>query len=184
MEPNVDVRPATVEDMSALERVLGVEDVRFYRRQLHQPGVVLVAWLGGDLVGALHVSWAGADEPEVRAHLPGVPILHRLRVRADLRRRGYGGQLLEDAERRLRKDGHARVIAGITTGVNIDRKAEELVVRFYGRHGYREWPHGVIDTVDERHPSDDGIVTTPDQCRIFVKTLSPEDAQFWSGADQ
>ena len=144
----------------------------------------LVAWLGGELVGALHVSWAGADEPEVRAHLPGVPILHRLRIRADLRRRGYGGQLLEDAERRLRKDGHSRVAAGITTGATVDRNAEELVVRFYGRHGYGEWPYGVIDTFDERHSSDGRIVRTPDQCRIFVKTLPPEDAQSWSEADQ
>jgi GNAT superfamily N-acetyltransferase len=155
--------------MVTLARVLGVEDVRFYRRRLHQPGVVLVARLGDSPAGALFISWGPADEAVVRDHLPGVPILHRLRVRADRRGQGIGSRLLELAEERLRAAGHDRVAVGIATGV--DPPAEERVIRFYARVGYREWEHGLVATVDEAHPSDHEVVTSPDACRIFVKAL-------------
>jgi GNAT superfamily N-acetyltransferase len=171
MEPNIDVRPAATDDMSSLERVLGVEDVRFYRRQLHQPGVVLVAWLGDESVGALHVSWAGADEPEVRKHLPDVPIMHRLRIRADSRGRKLGSRLLALTEEYARQRGHDQLAAGIATGTGVDPTAEARVVRFYLRNGYREWDHGIVATVDEAHPSDDEVVESPAACRIYVKTL-------------
>ncbi|HJW63533.1 MAG TPA: GNAT family N-acetyltransferase, partial [Actinomycetes bacterium] len=49
-------------------------------RQQDGRGVLLVAWLDGRPVGDVFLDRGPADQPEVRHHLPGVPMLDHLEV--------------------------------------------------------------------------------------------------------
>src|SRR5215217_8109929 len=90
---DLNIRPTAAEDVPEIEYVLGRDQARFYSSRLGRPGTVLGAWLKGELTAALYVSWESADEPEVKLRLPDVPLLYRLHVREDLRRRRIGTTL-------------------------------------------------------------------------------------------
>lgn len=163
-DDQLHIRPATIEDMPVVGHVLGADQAHFYRNRLARPGVVLSAWLEDQLAAAIYVCWEPADEPEVRQHLPGVPLLHRLRVRPDLRRRQIGTQLIEEAEKLLRGRGHKLVAVGVDPD---NKRAAGL----YEHLHYREWEHGEVPTTREVYVADGSVRRLPDRCRIFVKSL-------------
>lgn len=160
----MEIRPASAEDMLYLERVLGPERTAFYRHRLKRQGVVLTSWEGDDLTGTVYVTWEPADEDQVCRHLPGVPFVHRLYVVPGRRKSGRGKALLREAE----EIDEVRMAGRIGIGIDLDNGG---VVPFYERLGYREWPHGIVDTIREEHLSDGTVATYPDRCRIFVKDL-------------
>ncbi len=97
--------------------------------QEEKTGVVLVAVLDGTLVGAVWASWGPADEPEIRQHLGGVPLLYHFEICKEMRGQGIGTGLLRYAEQLLGDAGYTRVALGVDEG-NIDAR------RLYERLGY------------------------------------------------
>lgn len=164
-DDQLHIRPATIEDMPAVGHVLGVDQAHFYRNRLARRGVVLSAWLEDQLAAALYVCWEPADEPELRRHLPDVPLLHRLRVRPDLRRRQIGTKLIGEAEKLLRSRGHKQVAVGVDLH---NQRAAGL----YEHLDYEEWIHGSVATTREIYVADGSVRRLPDRCRIFVKSLA------------
>jgi len=152
--------------MLHVERVLGAEQAAFYSLRLDRKGVVLTAWERGCLIGAVYVTWEPADEEVVRKYLPGVPFIHRLHVLEALRDKGRGRALLREAEDLDEVRAAGRLAAGIDPH-------NRRVVSFYERLGYREWGHGIVETVQESYLPDGSVATEPDLCRIFVKDLDP-----------
>jgi predicted N-acetyltransferase YhbS len=97
--------------------------------QRSKRGIVLVALHHDRPVGGLFVLREPAEERAVRKELPGVPILHQLWVKEDMRRRTIGTQLLKAAHEQLRELGHTHVALGVDM-YNKD------AIRLYERLGY------------------------------------------------
>ena len=79
MSDDVSIRTASGEDVDKL-----VED-RLDRHHFHEHlgngrGILLLALLGETLAGYVFLRIAPAEEPELRAELPDVPLLQHLRV--------------------------------------------------------------------------------------------------------
>ena len=110
-----DVRIADESDLRPLQDRLTGDDCVILRHRLMDDdrGRLLRAAMGNDTVGSVIVSWAPADEPEVRAVLPGVPLMYLLRVDQPYRCRGIGTGLIRRAESYLRGRGHERVLIGV-----------------------------------------------------------------------
>ena len=106
MDVSVDVRVASNDDLHLLSERL--------KTNIPNPeeGQVLVAVVGGQPVWTVTISWAAADEPEVRELFPGVPIMYRLRVDEHYRNVGIGTRLIRMAEHLLRQHGHKQVLIG------------------------------------------------------------------------
>lgn len=126
------IRPMTRADVPTLVSALGAPQGAYYESRLTLNGVVLVAVLDGEPVGAVFLSWDPPEEPEVRAELPDVALLYRIEIRADMRRRGIGTILIHAAHALLRAHGHQRV----ALGVDLTNKD---AIRLYERLGYEEW---------------------------------------------
>ncbi|GGM14793.1 GNAT family N-acetyltransferase [Dactylosporangium sucinum] len=132
-------------------------------RQSEDKGVLLVAWLGGDPVGCVYVWLEDAEEDDLQKHLPGVPLLNRLRVLEPWRNRTFGTMLILEAERVAREHGRDQLALGIA----LDNEGAE---RLYRRLGYEEWEHGLLDTYYVVF-KDGNEVREPERCRIMVKNL-------------
>jgi ribosomal protein S18 acetylase RimI-like enzyme len=128
------IRAADDRDLPALVRQFG--SAQFLRRRLDLQrdghGVLLIALADDVPVGHVYLWLACATEPEIRAELPGVPLLNRLVVAAEHRNNGIGTRLLVEAERRLRYLGYDRVALGV-------RVDNHDAIRLYQRLGYRRW---------------------------------------------
>ena len=96
----VEIRRARPHELNAVVASLGQE--RFFRDRLDQQGrregELLIAWSDAAAVGDVYLWLSPADEPEVRAFLPGVPLLNHLEVVEYLRRQGIGTKLVARAE--------------------------------------------------------------------------------------
>jgi GNAT superfamily N-acetyltransferase len=135
----LEVRRAAPADLAALVAVLGQRHFFSDRlaRQQDERGVLLVAWLDGRPVGDVFLDRGPADAPEVRRHLPGVPMLDHLEVLEGLQRRGIGTALVRAGEDTARRLGHRR----LALGVGVDNPGAR---RLYERLGYIDWDHGTI----------------------------------------
>lgn len=144
---------ATEADLPALVAAMPQRELIAERlsRQVRGDGQLLVVRDNGRPIGMVYLWWEPADEPEIREHLPEVPLLMHFEVLKEYRGHGIGTRLLSAAERRLRDAGHDRVALGVHPD-NHD------AIRLYLRTGYRQWPHGLVTT--------DG-----DKYRIYVKDL-------------
>jgi ribosomal protein S18 acetylase RimI-like enzyme len=129
-----DLRIAGDDDLEVAGRLSGPGlDHLSTRLGDHLRGRVLVARKGPDTVGTVIVSWAPADEPEITALLPGVPLMYHLRVDEPHRCQGIGTSLIRRAEQMLRERGHDRVLIGVDQSNGRAR-------RLYLALGYRPWP--------------------------------------------
>lgn len=165
---DVTIREASDEDLPALIDQLGQP---FYfterlRRQRLQRGQLFIAVTDMTPVGDVYASMEKADEPELRLHLPAVPLLQHLEVRDGFRNQGNGTRLLAYAERFLVARGFRQVALGVGL-YNHD------AMRLYRSCGYREWELSPTMTFREHYDADGGIHTEAEQCRIFVKALAP-----------
>jgi ribosomal protein S18 acetylase RimI-like enzyme len=132
---HIDVRLGEEPDLTWLGTWLSPDDVVYFRHRLarHGDGRMLTALLADRPVGVVAVAWHAADEPEVRAHLDGVPIMFRLRVAAGFRRRGVGTALVRTGEGLLRGRDHKQVLVGVDHG-NVPARS------LYHKLGYQAHP--------------------------------------------
>jgi GNAT superfamily N-acetyltransferase len=127
------------EHLPVLARALDGPYADFYadRMPLQRDGrgftLLAMARSSADPIGGVFVLRDAPDEREVRAELPGVPMLYKAFVAEAVRNRRVGTQLLGCTHELLRRLGHDRVALGVDTA-NTD------AVRLYERLGYRRWP--------------------------------------------
>jgi GNAT superfamily N-acetyltransferase len=156
------VRVATPADLATLTKTLG--DAAHYadwlRRQHAGRGELLVALLHDRPVGAIYLWLEDADEPEIREHLPSVPLLRHLRVLRPRQRQRIGTTLIGVAEARLRAHGHARVALAVDV-------SNVAAARLYHRLGYRDWLLGKVACSPLSSNGND----TKDICAVLVKPL-------------
>ncbi|GAA1016844.1 hypothetical protein Aple_042730 [Acrocarpospora pleiomorpha] len=129
-------------------------------------GILLAAWQYSMVVGDVYLWLAQAEEPELRVHLPDVPLITHLEVAEDQRNRGIGTELIRQAERCLWEAGFKRVALGVAMD-------NEAAGRLYRRLGYVEWPHGEVATTEVVFQSDGTRELRPELCRIMTKELEP-----------
>jgi ribosomal protein S18 acetylase RimI-like enzyme len=158
------IRPAQPGDLPSLVGRLGQEGYFADRlkRQDADRGVLLTAWRTGLVIGVVYLWLEPAEEPEIRMHLPGTPLVTHLEIHPDHRRRGGGTSLIRAAEELLAHRGYAEVALAVEVN-NID--AEKL----YARLGYREWPHSLVDCFA---PSDGHGHRAVEICKVLVKSLA------------
>ncbi|HEX2130330.1 MAG TPA: GNAT family N-acetyltransferase [Actinophytocola sp.] len=159
----LQIRVARSAELATLTRELGQRPFFLDRlaRQEDGRGLLLVAWHGDRPVGVVYLWWEPAEEPELRLHLPGTPLLTHLEVHADHRARGMGSALIEAAERELVRRGHAAVALAVE--VTNDRAA-----RLYRRLGYADWDQPPIRCYSL---TDGNGQREVEICRILVKPL-------------
>lgn len=161
------IRPAVDADLSALAADFGPEGLYRDRlkRQADDKGVLLTYRLheDGPPEGVIYVWLEPAEEDEVRARLPGVPLLMHLKVHHDRRGWGIGTALVDAAESFIIGLGKDQVALGVDPG-NVNAKS------LYRHLGYEEWPHGTVAThqVEYRLRRRRRYNET---CLIFVKRL-------------
>jgi GNAT superfamily N-acetyltransferase len=158
------VRTAEPRDLEAMTRAMGDADYFADRlaRQDAGRGQLLVALLSGQPVGHVYLGWEQPDEPELRRHLPDVPILQHLLVLGPHQRRGIGTRLMRAAERRLRGRGHHRIALAV-------EESNVGVVRFYDGLGYQDWRLGQVRC----RPRDvDMRSSAVEICFVLVKAIS------------
>jgi GNAT superfamily N-acetyltransferase len=162
----VEIRPGSAVDLATLVEALGERHFFTDRlaRQQQGAGVVLVAWLDGRPVGDVFLDWGPAKEPEVRRHLPGVPMLDHLEVPGPFQGRGIGTTLIRAAEDHARQLGHER----IALGVGLDNSNAR---RLYERLGYADWGHGTVVGTWVEHPDNGPPVSLSEVCDMLVKHL-------------
>jgi hypothetical protein len=105
-----------------------------------------------------------ADLPEVRRHLPGVPMLDHLEVLERLQRRGIGTALVRAGEDTARRLGHRR----LALGVGVDNPGAR---RLYERLGYADWGHGTIVGTWVDRDRDGPPATVSERLHLLVKPL-------------
>ncbi|MDT7727759.1 MAG: hypothetical protein QOI21_4335 [Actinomycetota bacterium] len=168
---DVEIRPARDTELRILPAELG--DREFFAdrltRQADGLGVLLMAWTDGLPIGTVYLWMERADEPEVRAHLTGVPLLNHVEVLATHRNRLVGTKLVTEAERILAEFGYDRV----ALAVNIDNTNAE---RLYKRLGYQRWEHDTVICSAEVRQADGTRKVCPETCYMLVKPLSASSA--------
>jgi ribosomal protein S18 acetylase RimI-like enzyme len=158
------IRRARDEDLAALVEELGQREFFTDRlaRQAAGRGLLLTAWQEQHPIGDVYLWLEPAEEPQIREHLPGVPLLTHLEVHPMLRKQGTGSRLTSAAERSLVERGHREVALAVEMS-NTDAQ------RLYERLGYREWPHSTVACLTQ---AEEDRPRTVEICRILVKDLS------------
>jgi GNAT superfamily N-acetyltransferase len=168
---SLEIRAARNEaDLTALVREFGHGALFYDRFRRHHAqakrGHLLVAWQAGRPVGVVYLWLEKAEEPEIREHLPGVPLLMNLEVRDDQRGRGYGTELIKAAEGWLEEWlPHNRAkVNRVALGVGIDNLTAE---KLYLHLGYEPWPRQEL--VSCRAFADPNKL---EPCHILVRKLT------------
>lgn len=160
------IRRARAADFEVLVEELGQRrffDDRFSRQNKGR-GTLLTAWRDARPIGVLYLWLEDAEEPELREHLPGTPILTHLEIHPGHRGGGVGTALIGAAERRLRMLGFTQVALAVET--DNDRAA-----RLYQRLGYEEWPHPAVECLSLTDGNGERQVEI---CQIMVRRLLRE----------
>jgi GNAT superfamily N-acetyltransferase len=154
----VRIRPASPDDLESLVQTLG--QARYFdnrlRRQEAGRGVLLTAWINTTPVGVVYLWLEPAEEPDIRTHLPGVPLLTHLEVVATHRRRAIGTKLITATEAEALWRGHDRIALAVAPD---NRDAERL----YQRRHYEPWGRDDVECLDDEN--------RPELCRVLVKSL-------------
>ena len=128
------IRPLRHDDLRLVEDGLrsgGMPDKHRRRLELQNDGscTYLFAWQGHAPVGHLLLTWTGPDQEPMKSVLPDCPEVGALFVKEDMRSRGIGGCLLENAEHLVISRGVHHI--GLAVGID-NKKAQRL----YERRGY------------------------------------------------
>lgn len=134
VESAITVRPARLEDLPLLD-ALGARPAGTHRRRLSlqraEVLVYLVAQLDRRVAGHLMLTWAGMSNHVVASRISNCPAIIDLLVAPDLRCRGIGSRLIQEAERRASERGYPRI--GLAVGTE-NTRARAL----YERHGFED----------------------------------------------
>lgn len=164
LEPRVLRANPDGDDARLLAKEMG-QDAYFQDRMARQEkdqGALLIAWMGERAVGDVYLWWDAAEEPEIRQHLPGVPLLTHLEVYEELRSQGIGTQLIACAEELLVQREFSSVALAV-------EECNERAVALYERCGYRDWGHGLVHCLP--YEDESGTPQAVEVCRVFVKDL-------------
>ncbi|WP_033291681.1 GNAT family N-acetyltransferase [Amycolatopsis jejuensis] len=169
MTGEVSIRQAGQADLAVLAAVLGNQGFFEDRltRQAKGLGVLFTAWCDARPVGDVYLWLEDAEEPPIRGHLPGVPLLTHLEVAPEARNRGIGAALVRAAEDYLAGQGHA-------LGALAVRTDNTRAARLYRRLGYEDWGHGTVVCYSEHTLPDGRTVSEPEHCHVLVKGF-PDD---------
>jgi GNAT superfamily N-acetyltransferase len=135
LEP-ADVHPMLTELMRAGFRKTAPLFDRYLREQTAVTRDVLVAWLDGKFAGYLTVLWNTSYGPFRQA---GIPEINDFNVMPELRRRGIGTRLMDEAERLI---APRSVYSGIGVGMGADYGPAQ---RLYVLRGYVPDGRGLMD---------------------------------------
>jgi GNAT superfamily N-acetyltransferase len=157
------IRPAQPEDLPSLARRMGQGQYFADRldRQRTGRGVLLTAWRAGVVIGDVYLWLEPAEEPEIRTHLPGTPLVTHLEVHPDHQRLGAGTGLLLASEWLLARRGHGSVALAVEVG-------NDGAERLYTRLGFREWPHAWVKCYASSDGNGHRVAET---CKVLVKSL-------------
>jgi GNAT superfamily N-acetyltransferase len=134
-------------------------------RQRRGLGVLIAAWRGTRAVGSVYLWLERAEEPEIREHLPGVPLITHLEVFAATdRRQGIGTRLVLAAEATLRDRGHPMVALAVEL-------SNDDAARLYGKLGYRDWGSGRVDCVRREWLADGELSEMAEKCDVLTRVL-------------
>ena len=163
---NIDVRIARPENLPVLVSFFGQREYLVDRlaRQEAGLGLLLTAWVEERPVGGVYLRMEPAEEPEIRQHLPGVPLLNHLEVLEEWRGRGIGTRLVTEAEQLLSEAGKDRVALAVEVS-NSD--AERLYVRL----GYVHWKHPPATCFTEIMAEEGRHTSYPETCFVLSKYL-------------
>ncbi|MBO3743098.1 GNAT family N-acetyltransferase [Actinoplanes flavus] len=106
-----------------------------------------------------------AEEPELRAGLPGVPLLQHLEVLEGHKRGGVARRLLTEAEQHLYTLGHRQVALGVSPD-------NEPAIALYRSLLFTLWRAQPLKTFREDLLDDGRIERVPELCLVFIKPLS------------
>jgi ribosomal protein S18 acetylase RimI-like enzyme len=161
---DLTIRPARPDDLTSLTRRLGQD--RFFADRLDRQsgglGVLLTAWHRGLVIGDVYLWLEPAEEPEIREHLPGTPLVTHLEIHPEHRRMGVGTSLIGAAEQLLTREGFREV----ALAVEVNNHAAE---RLYRRLEYRQWPYPPVKCYS---PGDVNGHRRVEICNVMVKTLT------------
>jgi GNAT superfamily N-acetyltransferase len=140
----LEIRPCTSGDLQLLERRLPTDSARQLEQAFALPqtgrGDLLVAWLWGEPVGHLLVTWTEPDDPPLPRSVPTAARIGAIGVVAPVRCHGIGTALVTAAEILAGRRGHQAVEAAVRTD---NRPARALFLRMgyadVGRPSTRLW---------------------------------------------
>lgn len=130
---------------------------RYLSEQKEGSRLVLTAFYKGEFAGYLTIVWHSAYPP-FRAD--GIPEITDLNVLPNLRRKGIGSLLLDEAERRVAERSET---IGIGVGLNADYGAAQ---RLYIRRGYVPDGRGLF--WQGRYPKFGDVVTVDDDLVLYL----------------
>lgn len=173
-----EIRVARKDDLEALVAAFGQRMLFTDRigRTRQRAGELLVAWVGAEPVGDVYLWCEPLEEPELRAHFPGVPLLNHLEVAAAWRGRGVGTALVRAVERAAARRGHRRLLLGVAP----DNAHAKLL---YQRLGYADWGGGSIVSRWTEPDGHGGIRAASMTVDVMVTSLAPGGAAPGAVAD-
>lgn len=163
----VAIRQAVGVDLPSLVRALGQPEFFADRlaRQRRGRGVLFTAWLDSEPIGDVYLWLEPAEEPEIRTHLPGVPLLTHLEVLPCHRNRGVGTKLIEAIENHLLAHGFDRVALAVEL-------TNDSAARLYHRLGFFDWGHSEVLCYHFERVPEGGWKQCSASCQVLVKTLA------------
>lgn len=163
------LRPGDVETVAEAFAAIGwnrpaSQYARYLEEQERGARVVLIAFWRREFAGYLTILWQSSYPPFM---VEGIPEIVDLNVVPQLRRRGVGSRLMEEAEQQIAERSK---VAGIGVGLYADCGAAQ---RLYVKRGYVPDGRGLIShhrpvPAGERVTVDDGL----ELC--FTKRLHPQ----------
>ncbi len=168
--PDLMVRPLETEDVQPIAAAFAAigwdkpasQYERYLAEQQRGERVVLVAFLDDAFAGYLTIVWQSGYAPFRAA---GIPEIVDFNVLPQLRRRGIGSRLMDEAEQRV---AERSTLVGIGVGMDPDYGAAQ---RLYVRRGYV--PDGRGLSSNGRHVRWGETVTVDDGLNLhFTKDLS------------
>jgi ribosomal protein S18 acetylase RimI-like enzyme len=165
VDDETSIRDAGADDVRRF--VKNTDDRHYLLQHLDgRRGVLLFAFRAWAFAGHIVLRLAAAEEPELRAGLPGVPLLERLRVADGQQNSGVGRSLIAAAEHRLSALGHRQVALGV-------HPENEPAIRLYERLAFAVWRRETLTTFSEHVQEDGRTVRAEEPCLVYVKDLPP-----------